>query len=62
MDWTIEQIKAAMARRGVLLRIFRSPNASEELQAWIKRGGSAEVIEFPKTDPSPAQRRDAAGS
>lgn len=61
-EWTIEQIKLAMARRSVLLRIYRSPNPGQELADWIRRGGSAEVIPLRKTDPSPERRLDAGGS
>lgn len=61
-NWTVEQIRVAMARRSVLRRILKSQDAGQELADWIRRGGSAEVIEFRKTGPSPERRRDAAGS
>jgi hypothetical protein len=44
--FTGEALRRLMATRSVLLPMLQGANAGQQLTTWIKRGGSAEVIQF----------------
>lgn len=46
LGFTVEELRRLMATRSVLLKMFQSPNADQEVIAWVERHGSAEVIQL----------------
>ena len=42
--FTIEELRQLMATRSMLLKMLQSSKADQEVIAWVKRKGSAEVI------------------
>jgi hypothetical protein len=46
LGFTGEALRRLMATRSVLLPMLQGANADQQLTAWIKRGGSAEVIQL----------------
>jgi hypothetical protein len=44
LGFTVEELRQLMAARSVLLPMLQSPNAEQEVTAWVNRRGSAEVI------------------
>ena len=64
LGFTIEELRRLMATRSVLLKMLQSPNAEQQVAAWIKRGGSAEVIRLDdvRSPPSPGPLPDASCS
>ena len=44
LGFTIDELRRLMATRSVLLKMLQTRTADQDVIAWVKRGGPAEVI------------------
>ncbi|WP_156928149.1 hypothetical protein [Bradyrhizobium sp. Tv2a-2] len=44
LGFTVEKLRRLMAARSVLLKMLQRPNADQEVIAWVRRHGSADVV------------------
>lgn len=62
--FTIEQLRRLVAMRPIIRKILKGPNPDREIIAWVKRGGTAEIIRLDdfRTDRQRDCRPGASGS